>query len=84
MQSGGSPYRQPLPFCIFSLHATGNYIIAVILMLVLLVGANAGYAWLSAKSSILSAVFGIGFVVLLIWLPIRDIRKAVLYFKSTI
>ncbi|MDE6591648.1 MAG: hypothetical protein K2K57_01110 [Oscillospiraceae bacterium] len=68
----------------FSLRATGNYIIAVILMFILLVAASAGFSWISAKNPTLASICGIGFLLLLIWLPINDIRKAILYIKNTI
>lgn len=68
----------------FCLRATGNYIIAVILMVVLIAALGGGMSWLSAKGEVYSAVGGIALIVLLIWLPINDIRKAVLYFKNTV
>lgn len=68
----------------FCLRATGNYIIAAILMFVLLALFSAGMAWLSDKSKTMGNIAGIVFIFLLIWMPINDVRKAILYYKNTI
>lgn len=68
----------------FCLRATGNYIIAVILMVILLVAFTAGMSYLSSENETMGNIVGIGFIVFLIWLPINDIRKAILYFKNTV
>ena len=68
----------------FCLRATGNYIIAVILMVILLVAFTAGISYLSSENETMGNIVGIGFIVFLIWLPINDIRKAILYFKNTV
>lgn len=68
----------------FCLRATGNYIIAVILMIVLLVLLAFGSQWISQKNPSAGVYAGIGFLLVLIWLPINDVRKAIIYFKNTI
>lgn len=68
----------------FSLRASGNYIIAVILMVVIIAAGGAGMEWISAKNALLGNIVNIVFILSVIWLPIRDIRKAILYFKSTV
>lgn len=68
----------------FCLRATGNYIIAVILMFILLALFSFGISWLEGKNHTAANIAGIAFIVLMIWLPINDIRKAILYFKNTI
>ena len=68
----------------FCLRATGNYIIAVILMFVLLGLLMFGLQWLAQINPLAEAVAGIAFVLLLIWLPINDVRKAIIYFTNTI
>lgn len=68
----------------FSLRASGNYIVAVVLMLILMAAGGAGMEWLSTKNALLGDIANIAFILLVIWLPIRDIRKAILYFKSTV
>ncbi|MCM1467511.1 MAG: hypothetical protein NC086_05135 [Alistipes sp.] len=68
----------------FCLRATGNYIIAVILMFILLTLFTFGISWLSGKNPTAASIAGVAFIVLMIWLPINDIRKAILYFKNTI
>lgn len=68
----------------FCLRATGNYIIAVILMFILLTLFTFGISWLSDKNPTAASIAGVAFIVLMIWLPINDIRKAILYFKNTI
>lgn len=67
----------------FCLRATGNYIIAAILLVILLVLMAAGSDWLSKKSPTAGTVGGIVLLLVLIWLPINDIRKAILYIKNT-
>ncbi|MDE7252212.1 MAG: hypothetical protein K2O32_04640 [Acetatifactor sp.] len=68
----------------FCLRATGNYIIAVILMLVLLGLLAFGSQWLTQKNPSAGVFAGIAFLLVLIWLPINDVRKAIIYFKNTI
>lgn len=68
----------------FCLRATGNYIIAVILMIVLLVLLAFGSQWLTEKNASWGTIAGIVFLLALIWLPINDVRKAIIYFKNTI
>ena len=68
----------------FCLRATGNYIIAVILMVVLIALMLYGSDWLSHKNPSASVYAGIAFLLVLIWLPINDVRKAIIYFKNTI
>ncbi len=68
----------------FCLRATGNYLIAVILMVVLLVLLAFGSQWLSEKNPSAGTIAGIVFLIALIWLPINDVRKAIIYFKNTI
>lgn len=68
----------------FCLRATGNYIIAVILMVVLLAMMCAGVTWLGNKNEIIGNIVGIVFILFLIWLPVNDVRKAILYFKNTV
>ncbi|MCM1022748.1 MAG: hypothetical protein NC395_01655 [Prevotella sp.] len=68
----------------FCLRTTGNYLIAAILMVVLVIAMFAGYDWLNRKSAAAGAVVGIAFLVVLIWIPFSDIRKAILYFKNTV
>lgn len=68
----------------FCLRATGNYIIAVILMIVLLVLLAFGSQWISQKNPSAGVYAGIVFLLALIWLPINDVRKAIIYFKNTI
>lgn len=68
----------------FCLRATGNYLIAVILMVVLLVLLAFGSDWLTKKNPSAGTIGGIVFLVALIWLPINDVRKAILYLKNTI
>ena len=68
----------------FCLRATGNYIIAVILMLVLLGLLTFGSQWITQKNPSAGVFAGIAFLVMLIWLPVNDLRKAILYFKNTV
>lgn len=68
----------------FCLRATGNYIIAAILMVILLALLCAGVTWLGNKNEIIGNIVGIAFILFLIWLPVNDVRKAVLYFKNTV
>ena len=68
----------------FCLRATGNYIIAVILMVFLVALLCAVLTWVCGKSELLGNTVGIAFILFLIWLPIKDIRKAIYYFKNTI
>ena len=68
----------------FCLRATGNYIIAFILMLILLVLLGIALEWIDGKSQILSVIVSVACVAAWIWLPINDVRKAILYYKNTI
>lgn len=68
----------------FCLRATGNYIIAAILMVILLALMCAGITWLGNKSEVIGNIVGIAFILFLVWLPVNDVRKAVLYFKNTV
>lgn len=68
----------------FCLRATGNYIIAVILMVILVVVLSAGLTWVSSKGKLAGTIAGIVFILFLIWLPVNDVRKAILYFKNTV
>ena len=68
----------------FCLRATGNYLIAVILMVVLLVLLAFGSDWLTKKNPSAGTIAGLVFLLALIWLPINDVRKAIIYFKNTI
>lgn len=68
----------------FCLRATGNYIIAAILMVVLIALFSAGITWLESQSRMAGNIAAIVFILMLVWLPINDIRKAILYFKNTI
>lgn len=68
----------------FCLRATGNYLIAVILMVVLLVLLVFGSQWLTEKNPSAGTITGIVFLLALIWLPINDVRKAIIYFKNTV
>lgn len=68
----------------FCLRATGNYIIAAVLLIVLLVLLGYGSTWLSQKNPSAGTVGGIVFFLVLIWLPINDVRKAILYIKNTV
>lgn len=68
----------------FCLRATGNYIIAVILMVILIVAFSAGLTWVSSKGKLAGNIAGIVFILFLIWLPANDVRKAILYFKNTV
>ena len=68
----------------FCLRATGNYIIAVILMVFLIALLSAGLTWLGGKSELVGYIVGIAFILFLIWLPVNDIRKAIYYIKNTI
>ncbi len=68
----------------FCLRATANYIIAFILMFILIALLSAGMTWLGQNYRTLGDIAGVIFIILLIWLPINDIRKAILYFKNTI
>ncbi len=68
----------------FCIKTTGNYLIAVILMIVLLIVFSAGSQLLLKKNKIAGSVAELIFIIALIWLPINDIRKAILYFKNTI
>lgn len=67
----------------FCLRATGNYIVAAILLVVLLVLLAAGSDWLSKNNPTAGTIGGIILMLVLIWLPINDIRKAILYIKNT-
>ncbi|MDE5802407.1 MAG: hypothetical protein K2I22_05760 [Lachnospiraceae bacterium] len=68
----------------FSLRATGNYIIAVILLVILVVAFSAGLTWVSSKGGLAGNIAGIVFILFMIWLPVNDVRKAILYFKNTV
>ncbi|MDE5576766.1 MAG: hypothetical protein K2J11_05215 [Oscillospiraceae bacterium] len=68
----------------FCLRATGNYIVAIILMVILLVLLAFGSEWLTKKNASAGTIAGIVFLVALVWLPINDVRKAILYIKNTI
>ena len=68
----------------FCLRATGHYIIAVILMVILIVAFSAGLTWVSSKGKLAGNIAGIVFILFLIWLPANDVRKAILYFKNTV
>lgn len=68
----------------FCLRTTGNYIIAAILTVVLLVLLGFGSTWLSQKNPSLGTIAGIVFLLALVWLPINDVRKAIIYIKNTV
>ena len=68
----------------FCVRTTGNYLIAIILMLVLLTVWTGGTQWLLTKNKLAGSIVELIFIVALIWLPINDIRKAILYYKNTI
>lgn len=68
----------------FCLRATGNYLIAIILMVFLLAVFSYGLTWIGGKSELVGYIIGILFILFLIWLPINDIRKAILYIKNTV
>lgn len=68
----------------FCLRTTGNYIIAAILTVVLLLLLGFGSAWLSEKNPSLGTIAGLVFLLALIWLPINDVRKAIIYIKNTV
>ncbi|MCM1478990.1 MAG: hypothetical protein NC085_04760, partial [Muribaculaceae bacterium] len=57
----------------FCLRATGNYLIAAILFVILVAAMFAGYQMLYEKSKVAGAVAGIVFIAVLIWLPINDV-----------
>lgn len=66
------------------LRVTANYIIAFILMFILIALLSTGMTWLGQNYRTMGDIAGVIFIILLIWLPINDIRKAILYFKNTI
>lgn len=68
----------------FCLRATGNYIVAAILMVILLALLCAGVTWIGSKNEVVGNIVGIAFILFLIWLPVNDVRKAILYFKNTV
>lgn len=68
----------------FCLRAAGNYLIAVILMVVLIALLSAGVTWIGNKSEIIGNIAGIALILFLVWLPINDVRKAILYIKNTV
>ena len=68
----------------FCLRATGNYIIAVILMVILVVAFSAGLTWVGSKGDMVGNIAGIVAILFMIWLPVNDVRKAILYFKNTV
>ena len=68
----------------FCLRATGNYLIAIILMVFLLAAFSYGLTWIGGKSELAGNIVGILFIIFLLWLPVNDIRKAILYIKNTV
>ena len=68
----------------FCVRTTGNYLIGIILMFVLLSVWTGGTQWLLTKNKLAGSIVELIFIVALIWLPINDIRKAILYYKNTI
>lgn len=62
----------------FTLNVTGNYIIAAILFFI----AFAASIWGVTMLSGLGTIGEILMILLLVWPPISDIRKAILYIKD--
>lgn len=67
----------------FLLRLTKNYLLAIILFVAACVGYGKLYEFATSNSA-LEIVFNIVFTVILIVIIVRDIRKAVLYFKYTV
>ena len=72
----------------FAVNVTGNYIIGGVVFLILL---GIFFAILTKVESALAGLGGVGeallgviVVALMIWPLIKDIKKAILYFKSTV
>lgn len=68
----------------FSLRATGNYIVAAVLFIILFVLLVFAESYIMGLGKAAQLIGGIVIVAGLIWLPINDIRKAVLYIKNTV
>lgn len=68
----------------FSLRATGNYIVAAVLFVILFVLLVFAESYIMGLGKAAQLIGGIVIVAGLIWLPINDIRKAVLYIKNTV
>ena len=59
----------------FCLRATGNYIIAGILMVFLIALLSAGLTWIGGKSELIGYIVGISFILLVICLPVNYFIK---------
>lgn len=44
----------------------------------------AGVTWIGNKSEIIGKITGIALILFLVWIPINDVRKAILYIKNTV
>lgn len=68
----------------FSLRATGNYIVAAVLFVILFVLLVFAESYIMGLGKTAQLIGGIVIIVGLIWLPINDMRKAILYIKNTV
>lgn len=68
----------------FSLRATGNFIIAAIVFLIIFVVLAAALSYIATLGKFWDTVISLAAIGGLIWLPIRDIKKAILYYKNTV
>lgn len=68
----------------FCLRATGNYIIAAVVFLILICVASGIVSYISTLGALPNAIISIAVIGGLIWLPVRDIIKAVKYYKYTV
>ena len=68
----------------FSLRATGNFIVAAIVSLIIFFALSAGLTYISRLGQFWNCVATLAAIGGLIWLPVRDIKKAILYYKNTV
>ena len=68
----------------FVLRLSGNYLIAIVLFIIAVFGYMKLFDFVTSKGAAAEIVFNIVFIVVTIALLVRDIRKAVLYFKYVV
>lgn len=67
----------------FLLRATGNYLIAIVVFIAACVGYGKLFDYVTSSGLALEVIFDIVFMLVLIVVLVRDIRKTILYFKYT-
>lgn len=68
----------------FALRATGNFIVAAIVFLIIFVVLAGVLSYIASFGKFWNTIISLAAIGGLIWLPVRDIKKAILYYKNTV